>query len=138
MFCLDKQWIILIPVLLHFLDFSVSSHLLPSSFLLNSTFAQTCRENGSTIPQHQLTISPVYLAKMVPEIYYFKQFDNSNNSANFCISLLSRTLKITHTRYRNTKYKRMMPAFDFCLMKVSTFYFYFYSQGKMEMQSRLF
>lgn len=41
MFCLDKQWIILIPVLLHFLDCSVSSHLLPSSILLNSTLTET-------------------------------------------------------------------------------------------------
>ncbi len=53
MFCFDKQWIILIPVLLHFLDCIVSSHLLPSSLLLNSTLAQLKirRENGTTVPQ---------------------------------------------------------------------------------------
>lgn len=43
-----KQWITLIPVLLHFLDCSVSSHLLPSRFLLNSCLA---RENGSAVLQ---------------------------------------------------------------------------------------
>lgn len=72
MFCFDKQWIILIPVLLHFLDCNVSSHLLPSSFLLNSTLASAealQRKWSYSTSADQPLKDPAYFPKMVPEVY---------------------------------------------------------------------
>lgn len=103
MFCFDKQWIIHIPVLLHFfLDCNLSSHLLPSSF----SFKIPHRENGSAVLQ-QISFSKILLIILLA-IWPLSVQWLINNPLSSCISLLSRTLRQTHTHDtclgRKTKY----------------------------------